>query len=205
MPITQIAFDIPAPIQTGLDSGTLIRFGGVVRNQAGHIVTHLKEVPLPKADNSDGINKIVAFAKKNKYILIGTVFVTTAAAVGITYIVVKNKKNQKVKIPKCVADFNQTFIEYIDSIRNGSISGEKINKVIAALEEIKQHQAGGSIDISFSVENVKLLLDMIEDYTMKFAQANSFDLSDDHFVAEDELCGLKHYLDIQKQIFEICA
>lgn len=44
MSVTQVTFDIPPLIQQGLQNGTLVRYGGVVRDTAGHIVTHLKEI-----------------------------------------------------------------------------------------------------------------------------------------------------------------
>ena len=70
MAITQIAFEIPPEIQAGIDAGTLLRFGGIIRDRAGHIVKHLEEVSIPEADNSAGESTIVQFAKKNKYFYI---------------------------------------------------------------------------------------------------------------------------------------
>lgn len=204
MAVKQIAFEIPELIQQGIDNGTLIRFGGVIRDQAGHIVEHLKEVPLPKTDNDTNKSKIMEFAKKNKYFLIGTVVVTAVAA-GITYIVIRNNKNREEKIPKCVADFNKSFTKYFDSIRKGNVSEEKVDEVMLALEEIKKNQDVGNIHITFSVENINILLEMIRKYTIKFAEANSFKIPEDDFDRENEISSLLHYLKIQKQVFERCA
>lgn len=204
MAVAQIAFEIPPIIQKGIDDGILIRFGGVVRDQAGHIVKHLKEVPIPEADGNINQGNIMAFAKKNKYLLIGTVIVTAVAA-GVTYVVVRNKKNQKVRIPKCVADFNESFMEYVDSIKKGAVSEEKIDRVMTALEEIKKNQENGNINITFSIENANLLLDMVRNYTIKFAEANSFEILEDAFDKENEIGSLQRYLKIQKRVFERCA
>lgn len=76
MAVAQITFEIPLEIQKGIDEGTLIRFGGVVRNQAGQIVRHLMEIPVSKVDSNAIGSKIMGFAKRNKYFLIGTVIVT---------------------------------------------------------------------------------------------------------------------------------
>ena len=76
---------------------------------------HLKEVPIPETDSSTGENVIVEFAKKNKYFIIGTAIAAIAA--GVIYVVVKNKKNKEEKIPKCVVDFNDSFMEYVDAIK----------------------------------------------------------------------------------------
>ena len=204
MSVKQVAFEIPPIIQNGIDNGTLIRYGGIVRDQAGKIVKHLDEVPIPKADSNAQQNSIISFAKNNKYLLIGTVLVTAIAA-GITYVVVKNRKNQEVKIPKCVADFNKSFILYIDSIKNGTVTEKKIDRVMAALDEIKKHQDNGNIQITLSIENVSLLLDMVRDYTIKFAEANSFKMPEDISDSENVIYNLQHYLKIQKDVFEKCA
>ena len=203
MEITQIAFKIPPEIQEGIDAGALLRFGGVIRDRAGHIVKHLEEVSIPEADNSAGESTIVQFAKKNKYFIIGTAIAAIAA--GVIYVVVKNKKNKEERIPKCVADFNESFAEYVDSIKMGAVSEEKIDKVMTALEEIKRNQKKETITITFSAENISLLLGMVRDYTVKFAEANSFETLEEDIKEYDEIDGLQHYLKIQKQIFEKCA
>ncbi|WP_349948424.1 hypothetical protein ABFV83_08315 [Lacrimispora sp. BS-2] len=204
MAVEQITFEIPPVIQQGIDNGTLIRFGGVVRNKAGHIVKHLKETSVFKADNNASKNQIMEFAKKNKYFLIGTVIVTAVAA-GVTYVVIRNKKNEDVKIPKCVVDFNESFLEYVESIRNGAVNEEKIDRVLIALEEIKKNHENGNINITFSIENVSLLLVMVRKYTIKFAEANAFEMVEDDYDKENEISSLQHYLKIQKEVFERCS
>ena len=164
---------------------------------------HLEEVSMPEADNSAGENTVVQFAKKNKYFIIGIAIAAIAA--GVIYVVVKNKKNKEERIPKCVADFNESFAEYVDSIKMGAVSEKKIDKVMIALEEIKRNQEKETITITFSVENISLLLGMVRDYTMKFAEANSFETLEEDIKEYDEIDGLQHYLKIQKQIFEKCA
>lgn len=74
-----------------------------------------------------------------------------------------------------------------------------------ALEQIKRNQEKENIRISFSVENVGLLLGMVRDYTMKFAEANAFEIQEEDTNSYDELEGLQRYLKIQKQIFKKCA
>ena len=200
MSVIQVAFDIPPAIQKGIDEGTLIRYGGVVRDTLGHVVKHLDEVPVSKKKNS--VNKIIEFAKKNKNFLIGTVIVTAIA--GITYVVVKNKKNEEVKIPKCVADFNESFMRYIDAIKNGTVDEAKIDDVMKSLDEIKKNQKKGNIDITFSIENAKLLLDMVRSYTIRFAEANSYEIAES-LEKQNEINSLQQYLKIQKQVFKKCA
>lgn len=45
--ISQQTFLIPPEIQAGLAVGDLVQYGGIVRNQAGQIVQHLKAIDLP--------------------------------------------------------------------------------------------------------------------------------------------------------------
>lgn len=133
------------------------------------------------------------------------IFLLLSLGAGVIYVVVKNKKNKEERIPKCVADFNESFAEYVDSIKMGAVSEKKIDKVVIALEEIKRNQEKETITITFSVENISLLLGMVRDYTMKFAEANSFEIQEEDIKEYDEIDGLQHYLKIQKQIFEKCA
>lgn len=201
MAITQITFEIPPKIQAGIDAGALLRFGGVIRDRTGHIVKHLEEVSIPEVDNSAGESTIIQFAKKNKYFIIGTAI----AIAGVIYVMVKNKKNKEERIPKCVADFNESFAEYVDSIKMGAVSEKKIDKVMTALEEIKRNQEKETITITFSAENISLLLGMVRDYTIKIAETNSYEIQEEDIKEYDEIDGLQHYLKIQKQIFEKCA
>ena len=49
MPVQQIAFDIPPLIASKLLTGEYIQWGGIVRDQAGRIVKHLKPVQIEQA------------------------------------------------------------------------------------------------------------------------------------------------------------
>ena len=201
--IVQIAFLIPSEIQQGIDAGILFRCGGVVRDAAGHIVAHLKEAPVKEIE--EGASKLLNLVKKNKFI-VGTVIVAaTTATVGIVYLVVKGKNRQKVKIPEYVVDFNDSLVSYLDSIRSGSLSEDKIDKVISTLEAITKTQEEGIINIELSPENTSMLIDMIRDYTVQFANANSYNGQVEAPANVGELSSLRHYLNVQKQVFMKCA
>ena len=214
MSVAQVAFDIPPAIQAGIDAGTLIRYGGVVRDTAGHIVKHLKEIPIsrqanqaakavPVAAKNVGVGtKIMNFAKKNKYLLIGTVIVTAIVG-GVTYFVVKNKKGEDevVAIPQCVIDFNTSLMAYINAIRNSKVTEDAIDKVLSALQTIKDNQDKGVLDGDFSYENAELLIKMIKNYTEKLVQANNLEMPSDIEIKNDKIIDLQTYLNIQKQVF----
>ena len=214
MSVAQVAFDIPPAIQAGIDAGTLIRYGGVVRDTAGHIVKHLKEIPIPRQANQAakavpvaaknvGVGtKIMNFAKKNKYLLIGAVIVTAIVG-GVTYFVVKSKKGEDevVAIPQCVIDFNTSLMAYINAIRNSKVTEDAIDKVLSAFQKIKDNQDKGVLDGDFSYENAELLIKMIKDYTEKLVQANNLEMPSDIEIKNDKIIDLQTYLNIQKQVF----
>lgn len=201
--IVQVAFLIPAHIQQGIDAGTLIRYGGIVRDTAGHIVTHLKEVPVEKVE--EGAGKLLDLVKRNKFIVCTVVVVSAAAVAGIVYKVVKDKNNKEVKVPQYVVDFNDSLVDYLDSIRKGSVSEDRIDKVIAALEVVTKNQADGAINLELSPENTSALVDMIRDYTVQFAAANSYSGQIEAPPNVSQLSSLCHYLNVQKQVFAECA
>lgn len=215
MGITQVAFDIPPAIQKGIDAGTLIRYGGVVRDQAGHIVKHLKEVQVVKSaenvqkavpavqESGNVLGKIVQVAKKNKYAIIGTAVAFVVA--GITYVVMKNKKGEKVIVPKCVADFNSALMTYVDAIRKKKVTEAHIDNVLSALDQIKENQSKGYIEGDFSFENAELLIKMIRDYTVALAEANNYEITDNIEIRNDNIIDLQTYLNIQKKVFEESA
>ena len=214
MGVTQVGFDIPQAIQDGIKSGSLIRYGGVVRDTAGHIVTHLKEVPIQRQtsiagkvvlDAQEGVNtggKVLEFAKYNKYLLIGA-FVVTAIVGGVTYITVQNnKKKVKVAVPQCIVEFNNALMTYVEAIMTGNLTEQVIDKVLIALETIRENQDKSLIDGNFSYENAEILLGMIKNYTNILAETNEFEMPKDIDIKNDKIIDLQAYLSIQKQVFK---
>lgn len=204
MSVVQVAFSIPPEIQQGIDAGVLFRYGGVIRDAAGRIVTHLKEAP-PVEEIEKGATKLLEFAKKNKFV-VGTIILTAVTAVsGIVYLVVKDKSNKKVNVPECVADFNNAFVSYLDSIRSGAVSEDKIDCVLASLEVITKNEENGNISIDLSPENTSLLISMVRDFTIQFAAANAYSGQVEVPPNVSGLTSLQHYLNIQKRVFAKCA
>lgn len=74
-----------------------------------------------------------------------------------------------------------------------------------ALEEIRKNKDEENITMTFSAENISILLSMVRDYTIKFAEANAFEIQKEDTNSYDELEGLQRYLKIQKQIFKKCT
>ena len=199
MSVMQIAFEIPPEIQQGLLNGTLVRFGGIVRDSAGHIVAHLKEVPVPKADSE--LKKVSTFMKKNKNpIIIISVTAAALAVAGFSYVIVKNK-NKEENVPACIVNFNEAFTNYVNAIKEGNLTEETIDTLLKSIDELKQNEESGNITITIPVENSELLIDMIKSYTEKFAAANNYTFELNSEVNTD-IEQIKRYLSIQKEVFQ---
>ena len=82
MSLQQIAFLVPPELDLGLATGKLIRYGGVVRNQAGEIVARLEEAGVSPGDAvSEAASKAAAVVRDNKgkAIIVGVTVAGTAA------------------------------------------------------------------------------------------------------------------------------
>jgi hypothetical protein len=207
--IQQVAFEIPLELTEKLLSGDYVRYGGVVRDAAGHIVRHLKEIPLPVQDESVLAKALAAIKKPKSIILIGIGIVVVG---GIVFLVEQNKKKRNsdiLEVPQCVDNYNNALCAYLQAIRNAELNLDIINSLISALDEIRENFDGGKISIEFSMEQLDTLVNLVFDYTQKLAEANSVEFTEvqktETMTAENAVVGLRYYLDLQKQIFESAA
>lgn len=210
MAIEQVTLYIPDNIKQGLDNGILVRSGGVVRDLNGKIVTHLKESNVDVEEVKKGFKavgeNIVGFASKHKNILIGAgvLAVITIVGAATAYIVNKDKSNDEISTIDLAEELNVALCEYLNSIREKTVNSNIIENVLSVLEKIQKEQNNENIEITFSVDSFTSLMDLIKDYTEKIALANSFKIS--NFQCEDtNIQQLKHFLSIQKQVFDNCA
>ncbi len=214
MSIIQVALDLPPEIQKGLLEGTLVRYGGVIRNASGQIVKHLQDAPLPKVSATasppikapvpkatSGLQKVGQFVKKNKnpiiIISVVAIAVTTAA---IVYVKKRNKDDNETDVPDFFERFDTAFSKYITCIKNGTMTESIINELLASISELEKNKEAGNVTITIPIDNSELLMGLIKGYTEKLATVNnySYDLSCD---STDELQLLKHYLNIQINVF----
>lgn len=210
MAIVQDVFDIPDDIATGLATGLYRRIGSVVRYAVGpnkgQIVKHLKPVDMKAAEEAMGIGeKALRFVKVHKKGTIITIAVATS--VGTAAFIYNKVKNHE---PKVVTEFREALRVYIDAIREGSMDIDKIDKLMAALEELKKHKDYEKISIQFTTEELEVLVDRIYEYTIKLAQDNDVELASDELnTAEMKNSGtiinLQNYLRAQKKIFGAVA
>ncbi len=206
MAIVQEAFDIPADIMTKLLTGEYRRIGGVVRYaigpHKGQIVKHLDPVDLKVAEQAQGIGaKALQLAKNNKKgLIIGGVIAGAAAVGGYIYYKVKTHE------PAVVAQFRTALRAYIAEIRKGNLDLDTINKLMMALDELKKHKDYEKFKIVLSTEDLDTLVNRIYDYTIRLAENNKVELTEEERSQTDNsILNLQNYLKTQKRIFETAA
>lgn len=206
MPVVQDSFFIPEDIATGLYRriGSVVRYA--VGPNKGQIVKHLKSIDLKTAEEAQGLGvKALQFVKEHKK---GTIItVATAAVVGTGAFVYSKVKNHE---PKVVSDFRAALRVYIAAIREGNMDIDKINNMMNALEELKQHKNYDKISIQLTTDDLEVLVGRIYEYTIKLAKDNDIELSEDELQASntkpsETIINLQNYLKAQMRIFEEVA
>ena len=206
MAIVQEAFDIPDDIMTKLLTGEYRRIGGVVRYaigpKKGQIVKHLDPVDLKVAEQGKGIVvKALQLAKKNKEgLIIGGAIAGAAAIGGFIYYKVKTHE------PAVVVEFRAVLRTYIAEIRKGNLELDTINALMSALDELKKHKDYEKFKITLSTEDLDTLVNRIYDYTIRLAENNKVELTEEELSKTDNsILNLQNYLKTQKRIFETAA
>ena len=224
MEIIQAAYEVPDDVYAGLATGALTRFGSVVRDRTG-IIRHLKEIPIPKAENGTALKAASASATASKSVfsavkdivrkhpiaavVIGVVVgATTATAGGIAYGKFKAKKKQnekKIELPECVKAFNNAFSTYLEEARAGNLNESTLDILIEELNQMKERIGSSESEIVVSAEQLDTLMNIVFDYTRQLAKANSYKVvklkKPETDSTEEAIDGLQECLAIQKQIF----
>lgn len=202
MSIIQVDFYVPPEIEIGLKTGVYELFGGVVRyatgTNKGRIVKHLKTVKRIKTDDATGvIRKASQFAKAHKTELIITgAIVSGGAAVG-GFIYAKKRYESKL-----VSNFREALKDYVDAINNGELDLDVINALSNALNELKQYKKFDKLSAKYSLNEIETLYtSYLTDYTIKLAEANEYNLTDEFDENEQvNILNLEKYLIAQKNI-----
>lgn len=210
MAIIQVALEVPDDIYLALLNEDLVRRGGVVRDAAGQIVAHLKEVDLPQDDvNRDLVKQAMELAKQNKVILIGIgVAAAAAAGIGVAVHAVKAKaeKKRQEALAELESSFNGAMRAYLDSVHDGNLNESALSDLISQVDEVKNGLDGGKIELDLSDGQLDALVAIMKDYTERLARANGVELAkapktkrkDSH----PNLIVLRHYLHEQQRILE---
>ena len=206
MAVVTEAFDIPMDIMTKLATGEYRRLGGVVRvaigPNKGQIVKHLDPIKIEQvAQNKNVVTKVIEFSKKNrKVIIIGTAVAGTMVAGNFVHQKIKNRETKVMK------RYHAALRSYIEDIRNGELSMKSINRLMDALEELKQDKRYEMLKIELTTEELDVLVNRIYEYTVKLASDNAVELTDDEKKSSDNsILNLQRYLKTQKRIFKSVA
>lgn len=194
MAVVTEAFDIPMDIMTKLTIGEYRRLGGVVRvaigPNKGQIVKHLDSIKIEQvAQNKNVVTKVIEFSKKNrKVIIIGTAVAGTIVAGNFVHQKIKNRE------PKVMKRYHAALRSYIEDIRNGELSMKSINRLMDALEELKQDKRYEMLKIELTTEELDVLVNRIYEYTVKLASDNAVELTDDEKKSSDNsILNLQRY------------
>lgn len=207
--IVQPTFYIPPDIATGLLSGDFIRHGGVVRDTAGRLVTHLKEISAPEKAVEE-VAKRADTSIKNHWVVLG-VGVLTLVAVGGGVVLAVKKRNKDVQpeVPECVQNYNESLRAYLEAIRTGSLDADIIDRLIADLDAVRAYGEEYDTTVAFSAEQLATLTNAVVEYTSKLAEVNAIELDEPELPTEDSEGGvvvdLRRYLEVQKRIFDEAA
>lgn len=153
------------------------------------------------AQNKNVVTKVIEFSKKNrKVIIIGTAVAGTMVAGNFVHQKIKNRE------PKVMKRYHAALRSYIEDIRNGELSMKSINRLMDALEELKQDKRYEMLKIELTTEELNVLVNRIYEYTVKLASDNAVELTDDEKKSSDNsILNLQRYLKTQKRIFKSVA
>ena len=210
--VVQPRIDVPPEILKGITSGYLYRVGSVVRETAnGRIFKLLSEVPEEReseevvkaaARGARGLTKAVDF--KDPRMIVGAVIVGTVVAGGVLYFATKKRKESDItELPDWIRDYNAAWAEYLEAIQKGALDTDTIDRLIVALDALKEHENDGTVGLYFSTGQTEQLVNLVVRYTTELAEANSVEL-DEIRKPDSELASVVHirrYLEAQRRIF----
>jgi hypothetical protein len=200
-----VYLDFPEDILVGLANGDFTRFGSVIRNSTS-IVAHLPEVAGPPSEKV--IEDVAgAVGKNGKAVLIG--IGVTVCAIGGTLLWRRWRKGRaKPSSLASVSLFNDETVRYLAAMRDGTLSPERVDALILAIDSFVEESKVGDVTLEVSREESEAFLTVVTDYTRRFAEANSVPLDE---IPEATSSGggpivdLRERLEAQKLIFQRAA
>lgn len=190
------SYVVPPTISEQLLSGKMKRYGSVIRygsgSKNGQIVTNLKPVDLEKMNDDEG--KVL-----NRFGVVKTNKKTITVISGIAVIGVAVYTAKKIE-SKALRTFNSRFKLYMQSIREGTLTLDKIEALEKAFHELMKHKNWERYQMRLSANDLDILLKHIKTYTEKMAQDKNYDLSDEFYVESNTIIDLYNYLKVQKNV-----
>jgi hypothetical protein len=212
VPVVQITYDVPLDIAKGLATGELSTLGTAAVRNSTHIAAHIREVSLTISDGDNAMSAAIAKSWKNPKLVIIGLGVAAVAAVGggvATWAMSRTQQEAQPAVPECVANYNASLAAYLEAIGSESLNADLVTRLISDLDALKKNVESGTIAIELSVVESEAMVNLVADYTSKFAQANAVPPS----VLEEANSGstgsavvdLRRYLETQRQIFDESA
>lgn len=149
MEIIQAAYEVPDDVYAGLATGALTRFGSVAWPG---IIRHLKEIPIPKAENGTALKAASASATASKSVFsAGKRHCKKAPYSGgcdwgccrsnyshgrrycLESLKLKRSRTRKIELPECVKAFNNAFSTYLEEARAGNLNESTLDILIEEL------------------------------------------------------------------------
>lgn len=203
--IVQPTFDVPPRIAASLLSGDFVRYGGVVRDTAGRVVAHLKEIPTPEKATEE-VAKRAALGFKNARVVV-TVGTLTLIAVGggVVLAVKKRRKEAEPDVPEDVQSYSLSLRAYLEAIQSGSLDAGIIDRLSADLDAVVAYGEEGGMTVAFSPEQLATLNKVLLEYTGELAKVNEIELNEAEVTRENAEVGLvvdlRRHLKTQRRIF----
>ncbi len=202
--VIQPSIEIPEKYLKGLVTGKYIREGSVIRDQQGKFVKFLKEVD--NSNNKDNIVNTVTSNNtvKNTLIGIGVVVGISTVALGIYSSYQKHKKEkQEINQQDGITNgFNVSLNNYINAIKEGNLSLDILEDLIWNINFIKENSENKEIKVTFTLQQLEELVNLIYNYTIQLAKVNNIDYTSIKKEKENSLSNIIYYLDFQKEIFK---
>lgn len=205
MTIQPTSFYIPPAIQAGLDAGVLHRFGGVVRNNQGQIVKHLKELPITPEAQEAAAKKLVAALKDHKGVVVAGLALAGTAVGGFVYLSTKKRRCAQASVER----YDASLQTYLEALRAGTLDAEVVTQLMSDLDAVRALADKGIITVDFATEPSATLVNLVVDYTKQLAEANGADLGALRDLkptdGTDTVVYLRRHLEAQRRIFTEAA
>ena len=212
MAIQQVAFYVPPEIEAKIALGVLRQCGGIVRDNKGRIVKHLKEVPVEPGEAVNNAVKLLDLAKNNKNIAIGVGIAAVAGVVavgGFAANKIRSRKTAKaaeLAVAEVAAEFGEALQHYMDAIRSGSMEEEIIDRLLESIEVLV---ADDDVKVPVSLKQMKALCSSIYEYSVTLEKANKVKVVDFERPktksSDDAFDDVRQCLLSQKRIFQMVA
>lgn len=194
MTIQLVAFDVPADLQADIARGLLVQHGGVVRDQAGKIVTFLDEVTETAQDGS-------AARALLKSAQVHPLATTTVAvmAVGAVALAIRRRHT----------DLHDALHTYLTALQDQDLDTATIDRLLAEIDHATRGNRHSVRPWGWGAAKVRSLLASVQDYTCRLANAHHFPTTEVALpLADSQDCSildLRPYLQAQRTILTLPA